>query len=351
MPPVGVTPVKAAGLFAACLVMAFVMLIAVITAAERKQPPAPGIPGSATGGPLAPGQVPAAFEPWIQRAGALCPRISPALLAAQLAAESNFNPAATSPAGAQGAAQFMPGTWPSWGRDDDGNGQVSPFDVGDAVMAQGRYMCALAARMAEALAAGQVQGSVQDLALAAYNVGPGGVRAAGGVPRNGETDAYVARINAALGRYGGAGEPEAGTAPGLVPNDGSFASNVVLAAQRWIGQRYVWGGGNIAGPTNGGFDCSGLTLHAVYVASGGAITLPHNAAAQAKLGTPVSQDQLRAGDLLFFAESPTAAPHHVGIFLSGARMLDAPDFGQLVKVTAIDTPYYRAQTITARRFG
>jgi cell wall-associated NlpC family hydrolase len=142
----------------------------------------------------------------------------------------------------------MPGTWPSWGRDDDGNGQVSPFDIGDAVMAQGRYMCALAGQMAEALAAGRVQGSLQDLTLAAYNAGPGGVRAAGGVPYNGETETYVARINAALATFGTPGQPGAGTAPGLAPNDGRFASNVVFAAQRWIGQRYVWGGGDANGP-------------------------------------------------------------------------------------------------------
>src|SRR5262249_13263715 len=145
--------------------------------------------------------------------------------------------------------QFMPGTWPSWSQDDDHNGQVSPFDVGDAVMAQGRYMCALAAQMAQALAAGRVQGSLRDLILAAYNAGPAGVLAAGGVPRSGETDGYVSRINAALARVGTASQPGVGPGAGLVPNDGSFASNVVLAGQRWLGQRYVWGGGDPNGPT------------------------------------------------------------------------------------------------------
>jgi hypothetical protein len=275
-------------------------------------------------GTLNTASVPAEFAPWLQRAGALCPQISPALLAAQLQQESGFNTTAVSPVGAQGPAQFMPSTWPSWGRDDDGNGQVSPTDIGDAVMAQGRYMCALAGQMAEALAAGRVQGSLQDLTLAAYNAGPGDVRAAGGVPHNGETETYVARINAALAHFGTPGAPGAGTAPGLVPNDGRFAYNVVLAAQRWIGQRYVWGGGDANGPTGGGFDCSGLTLHAVYTASGGAISLPHNAAAQSKLGTPVTNNQLQPGDLLFFADSAGAPAHHVGIYVGNSRMLDAP---------------------------
>ncbi|KIE00598.1 NlpC/P60-like cell-wall peptidase, partial [Metarhizium majus ARSEF 297] len=34
---------------------------------------------------------------------------------------------------------------------------------------------------------------------------------------------------------------------------------IVAAAEKMKGKPYVWGGGNIHGPTNGGFDCSGLT--------------------------------------------------------------------------------------------
>jgi cell wall-associated NlpC family hydrolase len=298
--------------------------------------------------------VPATFSAWLQRAATLCPQIGAPLLAAQLHQESNFNPGAVSPVGAQGAAQFMPGTWPSWGRDDDGNGRVSPFDVGDAVMAQGRYMCALAAQMTQSLAAGRVHGSVADLALAAYNTGPGGVLAAGGIPHNGETDTYVARIDAAIPTFGGAGEPAGPGGPTggvAVPTDGSFASNVVLAAQRWIGAPYVWGGGDVTGPTGGGFDCSGLVLNAVYTASGGQIRLPHNAAAQSQLATPVTTSQLQPGDLLFFANSAAAPPHHVGIYIGNSQMIDSPDSGENVRISPLTTPYYKTQTITARRFS
>lgn len=111
--------------------------------------------------------------------------ISPALLAAQLMAESNFNPEAVSPAGAQGIAQFMPGTAAAYGLDD-------PFDPAAAIDAQARMMSELLARF----------GSIE-LALAAYNAGPGAVEACGCVPPYPETQAYVARI---LGLLGGAGE-------------------------------------------------------------------------------------------------------------------------------------------------
>jgi len=119
--------------------------------------------------------------------------VSAALLAAQLYAESGFNPFAVSPAGAQGIAQFMPGTARSLGLDD-------PFDATQAIDAQGRLMRDLLRQF----------GSVP-LALAAYNAGPGAVSGCGCVPPYPETQAYVARI---LGLLRGAGD-SAGLAGGL----------------------------------------------------------------------------------------------------------------------------------------
>lgn len=119
--------------------------------------------------------------------------VSAALLAAQLYAESGFDPSAVSPAGAQGIAQFMPGTARSLGLDD-------PFDASAAIDAQGHLMRDLLRRF----------GSVP-LALAAYNAGPGAVSGCGCVPPYPETQAYVTRI---LGLLDGAGD-SAGLATGL----------------------------------------------------------------------------------------------------------------------------------------
>jgi hypothetical protein len=119
--------------------------------------------------------------------------VSGALLAAQLYAESGFNPFAVSPVGAQGIAQFMPGTARSLGLHD-------PFDAREAIDAQGHLMRDLLRQL----------GSVP-LALAAYNAGPGAVSACGCVPPSPETQAYVDRI---LGLLRGAGDG-AGLAAGL----------------------------------------------------------------------------------------------------------------------------------------
>jgi hypothetical protein len=106
--------------------------------------------------------------------------VSASLLAAQLMAESNFNPNAVSPSGAQGIAQFMPATAAAYGLDD-------PFDPVAAIEAQARLMAELLRQF----------GSVE-LALAAYNAGPGAVSGCGCIPPYPETQAYVARILALL---------------------------------------------------------------------------------------------------------------------------------------------------------
>lgn len=106
--------------------------------------------------------------------------VQPILLAAQLKAESDFNPNAVSPAGAQGIAQFMPGTAASVGLRD-------PFDPRQAIDAQGKLMAGLIRQFKSI-----------PLALAAYNAGPGAVQRYGGIPPFGETQAYVAKILALM---------------------------------------------------------------------------------------------------------------------------------------------------------
>jgi hypothetical protein len=119
--------------------------------------------------------------------------VSAALLAAQLYAESNFNPFAVSPTGARGIAQFEPGTAAAYGL-------RNPFDAARSIDAQGHLMRDLLRQF----------GSVP-LALAAYNAGPGAVARCGCIPPYPETQGYVARI---LGLLGGAGQIGGGI-PGL----------------------------------------------------------------------------------------------------------------------------------------
>jgi hypothetical protein len=140
------------------------------------------------GGGAMPGFVPARYERPIAQAAQRY-NVSATLLAAQLYQESKFNPFAVSGAGAQGIAQFMPGTAAAYGL-------RNPFDAERAIDAQARLMRDLLRQFAAI-----------PLALAAYNAGPARVAACGCVPAIAETQAYVAAI---LGLMGGAGDVSGG---------------------------------------------------------------------------------------------------------------------------------------------
>jgi hypothetical protein len=144
--------------------------------------------GALSGGAGLPAFVPARFRAPLLSAAAHW-NVSAALLAAQLMAESNFDPYAGSPAGAQGIAQFMPATAAAYGLKD-------PYDPEEAIDAQAHLMSDLIHQF----------GSPQ-LALAAYNAGPAPVEACDCVPGYPETQAYVSRILALLGGAGALAVP------------------------------------------------------------------------------------------------------------------------------------------------
>jgi cell wall-associated NlpC family hydrolase len=106
-------------------------------------------------------------------------------------------------------------------------------------------------------------------------------------------------------------------------------------ALRYLGVPYVWGGS-----TPSGFDCSGLVMY-VYAQLG--VTLPHFAAAQYGLGTPVDRSQLQPGDLVFFDSL-----NHVGIWLGGNQFVDAPQTGDVVKIETL-SDWYAKNYVGARR--
>ncbi len=102
--------------------------------------------------------------------------LPPELLKALAVAESRMNPKAQSHAGARGLMQLMPATARSLGVADSD-------DPVQAVPAGARYLARQITRFGS-----------YELGLAAYNAGPGAVEKAGGIPRNGETPTYVARV-------------------------------------------------------------------------------------------------------------------------------------------------------------
>ena len=110
------------------------------------------------------------------------------------------------------------------------------------------------------------------------------------------------------------------TEPPVPPPLGSgLGARALWVAQGLLGVPYVWGGS-----TPQGFDCSGLVQY-VYAQVG--IHLPRVAADQQQVGTPVAEEDLQPGDLVFFG-SPA---YHVGIYAGNDTMIDAPYTGAVVR--------------------
>ena len=116
------------------------------------------------------------------------------------------------------------------------------------------------------------------------------------------------------------------------------------AALSYVGQMYAWGGGSLSGPSEGfgpdvgvvGFDCSGLTRYA-YAQAG--IAIPRVASDQYAALRHMSG--LQPGDLVFYATDPAdpSTVHHVAMYLGSDQMIEAPESGERVRVTAMRYGY------------
>lgn len=101
-------------------------------------------------------------------------------------------------------------------------------------------------------------------------------------------------------------------------------------AQEFIGNPYVWGGTSLTKGT----DCSGFTM-SIYKKYG--VKLPHHAASQAKMGTKVSLDNLRPGDLVFYGSKKSI--NHVAIYIGNGQVCHASSPKTGIKISKL---YYRS---------
>jgi cell wall-associated NlpC family hydrolase len=111
----------------------------------------------------------------------------------------------------------------------------------------------------------------------------------------------------------------------MPPPPSGRAGLAVAAAQRMLGVPYV----AFEASPSAGFDCSGLTMWAWAQAGVG---LPHQSGRQYASNPHVPKNMAQAGDLLFFY-SPI---HHVGIYIGGGVMIDAPHTGAVVRTRVVN---------------
>jgi cell wall-associated NlpC family hydrolase len=115
---------------------------------------------------------------------------------------------------------------------------------------------------------------------------------------------------------------------------------VVRRALGYLGTRYRYGASGARG-----FDCSGFTSY-IYRQHG--ISLPHNSAAQYRVGKPVSRSELRPGDLVFFRTRGNRISH-VGIYIGNGKFVHASSARGRVRIDTLTSGYYHQRYVGARR--
>lgn len=304
--------VGAAALLTAVTIGAFTVTVVAVDAAHP--PTTTTTAGSAAGqptpSPVAVADIPADTLILYRQAASDCPGLDWTILAGIGKVETDHARArlpgvsdGQNSAGAAGPMQFLAPTFDSvTARHRLPTGGASPpsrYNPSDAIHAAAFYLCD--------------SGAPADVRRALYTYN--------------HADWYVQQVLDHADRYRATTPPQPGSGDCQHPTGTEPTTTTVLTfACAQLGQPYVWGGN---GPeASGGWDCSGLT-RAAYAAAG--IELPRTAADQYHATTPIPLDRIQPGDLLFYANQNDGI-HHVALYLGNGKMIDAPDFGQQVKV-------------------
>jgi cell wall-associated NlpC family hydrolase len=118
---------------------------------------------------------------------------------------------------------------------------------------------------------------------------------------------------------------------------GNISSDAIVTyAASFRGVNYLWGG-----TTPSGFDCSGFVQY-VYAHFG--VSIPRTSQEQFKFGASVAQANLQPGDLVFFHDDGSG-PQHVGMYIGGGLMINAPHTGDVVKIAPLESGYAGARRV------
>ena len=126
-------------------------------------------------------------------------------------------------------------------------------------------------------------------------------------------------------------------------NSSSASSGIVDTAKQYLGVRYVYGG---ASPN--GFDCSGLVYYVLKQVGFSPYRTP---ADQYRMGTSVSKEELKPGDIVFFAGTYTSGISHVGIYAGNGQFIHAPNSRSTVSYSSLTSGYWANHYYAARRMA
>ncbi len=138
------------------------------------------------------------------------------------------------------------------------------------------------------------------------------------------------------------GNSSASAVPGAATVSASGAQ-ILAEAQKYLGTPYVSGGASPAG-----FDCSGFVY---YVLKQFGYSPYRTPADQYKMGTSVSKDNLKAGDIVFFAGTYASGISHVGIYAGNGQFIHSPNSRSTVSYSSLTSGYWAQHYYGARRMG
>lgn len=128
---------------------------------------------------------------------------------------------------------------------------------------------------------------------------------------------------------------------GSLALDGALREALYARTMLVINTPYTYGGNT----PEGGFDCSGLVQYALQ-----GITdkrLPRVTSQWATVSSMIDRSDLQRGDFVFFNTSG-GRHSHMGIYVGNQRFVHAPASGGMVRVVAMDNPYFRKRFTEAR---
>lgn len=127
-----------------------------------------------------------------------------------------------------------------------------------------------------------------------------------------------------------------------IENSNIVADELLLQAMSLIGIAYKFGGST---PFHG-LDCSGFIQYIFKESL--RLNMPRTAAEQARIGIPVKQQELQAGDLIFFSIK-NQTNSHVGLYLGDNKFIHAPRTGKNIEVSSLKSSYWAKHYSGARR--
>ena len=122
------------------------------------------------------------------------------------------------------------------------------------------------------------------------------------------------------------------------------SQELMLHSMGLIGTPYRWVGSSTAT----GFDCSGM-IQFVYK-NALDVSLPRTARDMAAASRKIPDNQLKAGDLVFFNTGGSSQYSHVGLYIGNGEFIHAPSSGKTIKTEKLSSPYYAKHYLGAHTF-